>query len=537
MKKIFFLTTLVLVFLNAQAQVESTIPHLKKQGNSAQLIVNGKPIILLSAELTNSAGSSMAYMEPIWPLLKRLHLNSVLSPISWEMIEPEEGKFDFSSLDEMVFKARGKDMKLVILWFGTWKNAVSSYAPEWVRKDLKRFPRWQTPEGENTRALSCFVEANWLADAKALAATMKHLKEIDGIANTVVAVQVENESGVKNFPRDYSQLGEKYFKSKVPETLISFLKKKKDILIPEFDAIWGKSNYKSDGTWTELFGDDADEIFMAWNIASYIDKVAAAGKKEYPIPMYANAWLDAANNKAKPGDYPSGGPIAKMLPVYQAAAPHLDFLSPDIYRTDFDTVFDSFKRMGNLLFIPETRVIATMTANVFYAVGEGALCFSPFGIDNRLVPKDTLALANSYRIISNLMPIITQYQGTGKMKGILIPSGETKTMELGDYQISFSVVKGREIPAFGLIIAKENNEFLIAGDGFSVKFISKSKSLPHAEVLWAYEMIYKNDQWINQRRWNGDETLHNSELLFVNRELQYLVNEPRIMTAKIFCYE
>jgi len=534
MGKNLYLITTALICLNLNAQTEPTIPHLKNQGNSKQLIVNGKPTILLSAELTNSAGSSMDYMEPIWPKLKRLNLNAVIAPIYWELIEPEEGKFDFTTLDELIGSARKFDLKLVLLWFGSWKNAGSSYPPAWVRQNTKRFPHRQTPEGENTNALSCFAMEAWSADAKAFASAMKHLKEIDGTKNTVVSVQVQNEPGVRNFPRDYSPEANKNFNSDVPRSLISFLQENKSILIPEFDAIWKNSGYKTNGSWSEIFGNDADEIFMAWYIASYIDKVAAAGKKEYPLPMYANSWLEAARSGQKPGEYPSGGPTAKMVPVYQAAAPHIDFLAPDIYRHDFAYVCDLFKRMNNPLFIPETQMDPIIAANVFYAVGEGALCFSPFGIDNRLKNEDTLALANSYRIISNLIPVITQYQGTGKMKGILVPPGETITMEMGDYQLNINANKERELPAYGIIITKENNEFLVAGDGFSVRFISKSKTLPHAEILWAYELVFKNNEWVKQRRLNGDETGGGSDH---NVELQFFVNEPVVSTAKIFSFE
>ncbi|WP_349316726.1 DUF5597 domain-containing protein [Chitinophaga sp. MM2321] len=499
-----------------------------------QLIVDGKPIVLLSGELTNSAGSSMDYMEPVWAQLKRLHLNAVLAPITWEMIEPEEGRFDFSSLDALIAKARIHDMKLVLLWFATWKNAGSSYPPAWVRQDLKRFPHRQNPEGKNTNALSCFAEEAWMADGKALAAVMKHLKQIDSDKNTVVAVQVQNEPGVRNFPRDYSPVAEKYFKSKVPDELISFLRKNKNTLILEFDAIWKKSNYKTNGNWSEIFGEDAAEIFMAWYIASYIDKVAMAGKREYPLPMFANAWLEGPKGVPKPGDYPSGGPTAKMVPVYQAAAPHLDFLAPDIYRPDFDVICGLFKRMGNPLFIPEANINANMAANVFYAVGEDALCFSPFGIDNRLEAKDTTVLRNSYGTLSKLLPIITEYQGTGKMRGVLVPAGETKILEIGDYKLKIEALKNRELPAYGIIIAKENNEFLVTGDGFNLTFLSTSKRLPHAELLWAYELVYRDGQWVKQRRLNGDETGRGSDH---NILLQFLANEPIVLTTKLFSYE
>lgn len=533
MKTIFYFLFLMLV-INVSGQTEPEIPHLKQQGDSKQLIVNGKPIILLASELSNSGASSMSYMEPVWPKLKRLNLNSVIAPVYWELTEPEENKFDFTVMDELIEKARQNNMKLVLLWFGSWKNAGSSYPPAWVRQNTRRFPRRQTPDGENTNALSCFFPENWSADARAFGVMMKHLKEIDGKINTVVAVQVQNEPGVRKFPRDYSPEANKFFNSDVPRALISFLQKNKKTLIPEFDAAWKNSAYRTTGTWTEIFGNDAEEIFMAWYIAGYIDKVAAAGKKEYPLPMYANAWLDAANGKAKPGVYPSGGPIAKMVPVYQAAAPHIDFLAPDIYRADFAAVCDSFKRMNNPLFIPESAAGMMNAANVFYAVGEGALCYSPFGADHRIKDEDTLALANSYRVISGLIPEITQYQGTGRMKGILVPSGETMTLQLGDYTLNINALKGRNIPAYGLVIAKEPDEYLVAGSGFSVKFISKSKELPHAEILWAYELVYKDNKWVRQRRLNGDETGTGSDH---NIELQFFGNNPAVATARIFSYE
>jgi hypothetical protein len=249
--------------------------------------------------------------------------------------------------------------------------------------------------------------------------------------------------------------------------------------------------------------------------------------------MYANAWLDDPDGKAKPGDYPSGGPIAKTFPLYQAAAPHLDFLSPDLYRFDFTNVCGLFQRMGNPLFIPESPCSTIMAANAFYAIGEGALCFSPFGIDS-INPDDTLLLSYSYHILSALIPQITKYQGTGKMRGIQIPAGETQTMDLGDYELVFKAARDRKIPAYGLIIAKENNEYLVAGDGFTVTFVSKSKTKPHAEILWSYELVYNNDQWARQRRLNGDETGWGSDH---NTMLQFNDSRPLVLTAHVFCYE
>lgn len=534
MKKQFvIIISLALTCFISKAQMEPKIPHLRSQGDFKQLIVNGKPTVLLSGELHNSTASSMEYMESIWPKLKRLNMNSVIASVTWEMIEPEEGKFDFSSIDELISKARDNDMKLVLLWFGTWKNSGSSYAPIWVRQNTKRFPRMQSPLHENLNSLSCFSEETCKADAKAFANTMKHLKEIDEKDNTVVCIQVENEAGTRKFSKDFSILADKQFNAQVPKDLVSFLVKNKSNLIPEFDTIWKKSNYITNGTWTEVFGVDADEIFMAWYIANYMDKVAAAGKKEYPLPMYVNAWLDSPDGSKKAGDYPSGGPIAKMIPVYHAAARHIDILAPDIYRPDFAYVISSFQRLGNPLFIPEYLPGERMASDAFYAVGEGALCFSPFGIEN-LNPRDTLLFSQAYQVLSGLLPTITKYQGTGKMKGILVPPGESKVLEIGGYKLNIEAFDNRKIPAYGLVIAKENNEYLVAGDGFTMTFLSKSSTLPHAEIEWAYELVYKNGQWVRQRRLNGDETGHGSDH---NIMLRFDRDKPIVLTANIFCYE
>ena len=534
MKKQFsIIILLALAYFFANAQIESAVPHLRGQGNSRQFIIDGKPTVLLSGELHNSTASSMDYMKTIWPRLKRLNMNSVIASVSWELIEPEEGKFDFSTLDELILDAKKNDIKLVLLWFGSWKNSASTYAPGWVRQNLKRFPRVQNSQAENLNSLSCFSEETCKADARAFGQMMKHIREFDGKDHTVVCIQVQNEPGVKKTSRDFNPLANKKFQAAVPGELISFLEKNKSILIPELDLAWKSSNYKTRGNWTEIFGKEADELFMAWNIACYIEKVAAAGKNEYPIPMYANAWLDDPDGKAKPGDYPSGGPIAKTVPLYQAAAPHLDFLAPDIYRYDFTNVCGLFQRMGNPLFVPESPKTPVMVANAFYAIGEGALCFSPFGIDN-LNPDDTLLLSENYRILSSMLSLITQYQGTGKMKGINIPSGETKVMELGDYRLIFKAASGRKIPAYGLIIAKEKNEYLVVGDGFTVTFLSKSGEQPNAEILWAYELVCKNNQWVRQRRLNGDETGRGSDH---NTMLQFNAGRPVVLTANIFAHE
>jgi beta-galactosidase GanA len=110
-------------------------PALKKHGDAVQMTVNGKPMLLLAGELGNSSSSSEAYLKDVWPKLKALNYNTILAAVTWELIEPDEGTFDFSSVDHLIKSAREFDMKLVLLWFASWKNAASTYIPIWVKTD------------------------------------------------------------------------------------------------------------------------------------------------------------------------------------------------------------------------------------------------------------------------------------------------------------------------------------------------------------------------------------------------------------------
>ena len=102
------------------------LPHLQERGRTTQLVVDGSPFLVLGGELRNSSASSLGYMEPLWTKLAALHLNTLLTPVSWELIEPEEGKFDFALVDGLIQRAREHQLRLILLWFGSWKNTYSS---------------------------------------------------------------------------------------------------------------------------------------------------------------------------------------------------------------------------------------------------------------------------------------------------------------------------------------------------------------------------------------------------------------------------
>src|ERR1035437_2012306 len=375
------------------------IPHLEKQGTAIRLNVDGKPFLLISGELHNSTAGGFKYMKPVWKKLAAKNLNSVIATVSWELIEPVEGKFDFSLVDSTISGAREANLKLVLIWFGSWKNASSVYIPSWVKKDYEKYPRVKDELGKPLEILSTFGTASVEKDAKAFAALMRHIKEVDGQQHTVVMMQVENEVGVLdhlgetlgNARRDFTKQANAAYKGAVPTELIKYLVEKKELLFPELYKVWKENGSKTSGSWEEVFGKSkfmpdakdwkfysyyTEELFMAWNYASYIGKVAAAGKKEYPIPMYVNAWLKQPDTYW-PGRYPSGCPHPQVLDVWRVAAPAIDFIAPDIYTDEFIWTCQEFTRSNNPLFIPETRGGKLGAARVFYTIGEyNASCFA-----------------------------------------------------------------------------------------------------------------------------------------------------------------
>jgi len=297
----------------------ATVPLVLLDKAADQLVVNGKPIVLFGGELGNSSAGTAAQADAILPAMARLHLNTVLMPVAWEQLEPTEGHFDFSILDHWIDTARSDNLHLVLLWFGSWKNAFSEYAPLWVKADTKRFPRAQAADGTPLEILSSFGEETRLADSRAFAALLRHVREKDATTGTVLMVQVENEVGYLGPGRDRSPEADRVFAGAVPAALMQSMAARHGELAPELAAHFNPQGK----TWREVFGESANEAFMAWRYATYIDAVAAAGKQEYNLPMYVNAQLPAFLERA--GDYPSGGPHPAVLDIYRAATTHIDF--------------------------------------------------------------------------------------------------------------------------------------------------------------------------------------------------------------------
>jgi Domain of unknown function (DUF5597)/Beta-galactosidase len=513
-----------------EAKFDSTqIPHLERQGTAARLVVEGKPFLLLSGELHNSTAGGLSYLRPVWKKMAGKNLNSVIATVSWELIEPEMDRFDFTLVDSIISGAREAHLKLVLIWFASWKNAGSTYMPSYVKMDYVRFPRARDENGKSLEILSTFGESSLERDAHAFGALMKHIRDVDNQSQTVVMVQVENEVGMLDFTgktpgnarRDFSDAANAAYNGNVPPALIGYLAAHKDNLFPELHKVWSENGFKTSGTWEEVFGKSrfmpepdnwkfysyyTEELFMAWNYARYIGTVAAAGKKEYPLPMYANAWLKQPFT-FWPGRYPSGGPLPEVLDIWRAAAPAIDFIAPDIYTDEFIWTCKEFSRGNNPLFIPETVGGRMGAARVFYVIGEfDASCFAPFGIDNPAYAAGD-PLDEAYATLQKMTPVILEHQGRGEMRGILqdskSPAGH---FELGDYNMEARLdMSGNNNIGGGLLIKTGKDEFICAGQGFDLFFTSKNDSM-RIGLNTVDEVTFADGKWIPVRRLNGDET-------------------------------
>lgn len=494
-------------------------PRVEATSHGAQLIVDGRPFLSLGGELHNSSPSSPAYMAPIWQRLGERGVRSVIGAASWQLVEPQEGVFDFTAVDDQVAQARARGIRLVLIWFGSYKNAESSYAPSWVRRDEVRFPRAERDEERlltgrfslDGPILSVFGEELVQADAKAFAALMRHLNRTDP-DYTVIAVQVENEVGLLGDSRDRSVLADQAWAGQVPPELLQGLARRGNDLEPWVTEVWERRGSLMSGTWAEVFGDDrdAEEIFMSWGFSIFVDRVASAGIAEHPLPVYTNAWLGPQPNADIPGRYPSGGPVARMLDVWQIGAPTLDFLSPDIYIEAFSETLGAYRVSGNGIFVPEARPDPGLA---FVAVGaHNAMGFHPFGIEEVL---DLEELFLAFAAMQEMSDVITAAQASGNIHGFRLVTGQQETVELGGYSVTisgpldtrgmFGAGTGEEaavLTGYGLIVHTSDDQFLALARGVSLRF-TRDDAVVELDTL--VEGTFSDGRWVPRRTLNGDE--------------------------------
>lgn len=522
-----------------------SLPQIRKFNKKYMLFIDDKPFIMFAAELHNSAASSAEYMKIAWEKIKELNCNTLLVPVYWNLIEKKENKFDFTDVKRMISDAREYKIKLVLLWFGSWKNGLSGYAPGWVKMDWKRFPRVENEYGVKTKILSMFQSDILSVELNAFKSFMEYIKEVDEKEHTVIAVQVENEVGILGSVRDFSNGANEAYRENVSDNLTEYLKKQNFLCFR--DMI-----YKGDtaiGTWEDVFGRYAPEAFMCANYAAYIEKLAKQGKEIYNLPLFTNVWLKG-NNDEKAGIYPCGGPVPEMIDIWKCTAPSLDFISPDIYSFEFEKAAALYAREDNPLFIPETRRDKWAVANLYTSVGKyNSLCYSPFGaesigedksfitgilhtdINDKNISSEMVKryLSKSYKMLCNMLPIITECYGTDNIKGFAQKEGEiSRQLRLDKYLLTVeyyhNINENNEfIPGAGIVIQISEDELLFIGYGYKAELESLTVG-KQLDFLFLEKGNYdENHKWIKYMDLNGDE--------------QYIRMEEEPTLLRVFCYE
>ncbi|AMX03416.1 glycoside hydrolase [Microbulbifer thermotolerans] len=531
---ILVLITQIFIGTGANGENMRPIPQLVNNNGRYSLMVDGAPYLILGAQTNNSANYPAA-LPMVWPAVEKMNANTLIIPVAWEQVEPKEGSFDFSFVDILLEQAREKGVRLVLLWFATWKNNGPSYAPLWVKLDNRRFPRVKTADGKTLNSLSPHFRSTLEADKKAFVALMRHLKKTDA-QRTVIMVQVQNEVGTYGSVRDFSDIAEKIFRQPVPESLL---------------AVTGKEP----GTWRQLFGRDADEFFHAWHIARYVDEIAAAGKAVYPLPMYVNVALRNPFNPGEPGQYSSGGATDNVIHIWKAAAPNIDMISPDIYFRDHKTVtriMDLYNREDNPLYIAEIGNDQPYARYLFSALGRGALGFTPFGIDYtgysnyplgaKKMDSEIAHFSGLYQFFGAMAREWAQISASKRTWGVSEPgdtvrqddtvwnsqdsSGQdretnpedhTQRLDLGDWiaEITYGrpafwtdPPKGNKPASGGALIAELGaNEYLVTALRARVTFYPNGDQEGKSYMLARVEEgHFEQGKWVFERIWNGDQT-------------------------------
>ena len=438
-----------------------------------------KDFIILGGELSNSAATSVDDIVEVLPRMKALGLNTVLVPVYWELMEPTEGQMDFTLVDRTIDVARQQGLKIVPLWFGAWKNSMSCYAPAWFKRDVKRFPRAMTAEGKPLEIASCFSDNVLQADLKAFSALMQHIAEIDPQREVIIMMQIENEIGMLESARDHSPLAEKTYRQLVPQPLLKAL------------------NIKKHGSWEEIFGTDdyADEKFMAWHYASYVEQLAKAARRIHDMPLYVNAAMNSRGRK--PGEYPSAGPLAHLVDIWKTGAPSIDILAPDIYDTGFKSWASQYAmplrpqdggKVKNRLFIPESRCCQNSGVRALYAFGEHqALGFSPFAIDQASA-QETESVTQAYSLLGQINSLTSHHLPlTSKTWGLLFDQEDSERI-FDDEDVMMTcrhyftlpwdarATDGSTWPEGGAILVRLGKfDYLLAGSGVVVDFKTRTE--------------------------------------------------------------
>ena len=512
-------------------------------------------MLLLGGELSNSAATCVADIDSVLPRMARAGLNTVLVPLQWDLTEPEEGHFDFSLLDETVREARRNGLKVVLLWFGAWKNSMSCYVPQWVKRDWKRFPRACGLSGRPLEMVTAFSPDLLSADSTALTRLFAHLRATDSREQTVVMVQVENEIGMLESARDHCALARQAYQALMPTEAMKVFGLKKRC------------------TWQQALGtgEEADERFQAYWYARYVERLAHAVKQVYGLPLYVNAALNSRGRH--PGQYPSAGPLAHLFSIWKKVASDIDLFSPDIYDTGFKSWASQYATADNPLFIPESRCCVNSGVRALYAFGaHEAVGFSPFAIDQSS-PREVHEVSEAYGLIRQMSPLLLKYRGQERLHGVLFDQ-QDREQTFADAGISITCRHVFTLPwdsratdgsvwreGGALILRLNAMEYIVAGSGVVVEFKSIADTAAQHTQLgedgFALQGHFEGKQLsathrnrgariglasVNEVEVGADGSLHrlrslNGDQTHQGRHVRIGIDDYRILHVRLYTYE
>nr|WP_184649974.1 DUF5597 domain-containing protein [Xanthomonas euroxanthea] len=482
------------------------LPRFVTQNGRHALFVDGAPYTVLAAQLHNSSAWPAVLPRALDEVVA-LHANTVEAPVYWEQFEPAPGRFDTTNVDALIAGARKRGLRVALLWFGSWKNGQMHYVPEWIKRDDATYPRMRDANGEPVDVLSPHVAANMQADARAFTALMQHLRKVDGDRHTVILVQVENEPGAIGTVRDHGPAGEAAFAQPVPAAIAQALG-------------------KPQGSWQQLFGAEAAEAFNAHATAAYIEQVAAAGRRAYPLPLYVNTWLRYKGKRFPGMDYPSGGATVNVFALWRAATPSIDFIGTDIYTSDYNEytkVIGQYARPDNPAWVSETGFEAATAPYLFHVLGQGGIGFSVFGMDGNpdsAANRAAIAAhAANFKLLAPLQRLIARAAFDGRLQAVAEqPGAPQRTLRFGDWQarVSFgaplwgdapAILPGNDDHAGRLLVAQLGpEEFLVTGMAARIEFFREAADTRHGQLLRVEQGRYVDGRWQVERQLNGDQT-------------------------------
>ena len=458
------------------------VPAIVRSAGKSFLTVDGSPFIILGLQWDCDACFHPAEMNPLFPHAARMACNTAVLPVYWREVEPEMDHFDFRMVDERIKQCRANRLRLILLWFATWKNASPFYAPAYIREEMGTYQRALDRSGKRCVSHCPNGEATWQRDRNALVKLMEHLRQVDD-EHTVIMIQIENEPGIMGSDRCYC---------------------------PTCNNLYTRDGYEKE------YGADAAEAFSCVSIARYIDRLAAEAKATKALPMYMNVW-QAPWVGGVPGTYPSGGAVQHMLDVHLRQIKHLDFIAPDIYAAsyrDFHRFCDRYAGPTNPLYVAEhsSHPAGRAERNVFYAVGEyGAIGFDPWAIDSPHPERDDVPFVNSvggewgpqaywlrdsYLAISRAISPIVEAQGSDRIFTFVQEDSNEKGTAWAapacDVHVTYLDKRGA---ARGIFIQRGADEFLAIGVGFTFRFARRrpdARAVPIASAEWGY---FEQDSW------------------------------------------